>query len=88
MKNPHTPAVPAPHKEDREIMAAVIAAIGRDYSRCGMQIFLSAYETNNFDLAKEGLQLLLGGGGLSIFAPLIQNGSLTVDQLLNYLDKQ
>ena len=88
MKNQNTCNTPKLCEEDREIMAAVVSAIGFDYGCRGMQTLLDAYKTNNFDLAKEGLQMMLGGGGLSIFAPLIQDGSLTVDQLLKSLDRQ
>ena len=74
------------HEEDRDFQATAVSIIGACYGFRGMMEFLDGYEMNDSDKAKEGLRMMFSGSGLSLFAPLIQDGSMTMEQLLNHLD--
>ena len=76
------------HEEDRDFQATAVSIIGACYGFRGMMAFLDAYEANDSDMSKKALQMMFLGSGLSTFAPLIQDGSMTMEQLLNHLDRQ
>lgn len=81
MDNKNTLAI----HEDREMKAALVTAVAVSTSFRGYQLMMEGYETNNPDLKKEGMKVLLAGSGLLPLAEIVRAGILPIDLLAEHL---